>query len=377
MKIVIAPDSFKGSLTASQVADAVERGIEKVYTDASIVKVPMADGGEGTAQSLVDATNGHFIKTIVKDPLMRDIEACYGILGDEETVVIEMAAASGLTLLKQEEQNPLIATTFGTGQLIMHALNQGCRKFIIGIGGSATNDGGAGAMQALGIKLIDTNGKDIGLGGGVLKNLQTIDMNKMDDRIKQCRFTVACDVDNPLCGSEGASHVFGPQKGADRFMVDVLDNCLNHFGNIIEKDLKRSIKNSKGAGAAGGFGGSLMAFLDAELNEGIHIVINAVQLEKKIKNADIVLTGEGKIDNQTAYGKTPMGVASLSKKHNIPVIGICGSLGEGHKVLYNKGFDSIFSIIDRPMALKDAVEDAEQLIVDCSERIMRVLKIIL
>ncbi|MGH4137821.1 glycerate kinase [Clostridium sp.] len=374
MKIVIAPDSFKGSLSALEVCEGIEKGIRKVLGVAEIVKVPMADGGEGTVQSLVDATGGKLIKVKVKDPLMRTVEAFYGILGDGTTAVIEMAAASGITLLSKEERNPMKTTTYGTGEIIVHALDMGCRNFIIGIGGSATNDGGAGMLSALGVKLLDVNGKDIGCGGGSLDKLKTIDLSHLDSRIELCNIVAACDVDNPLCGERGASNIFGPQKGADEDMIITLDNNLSHYADMVEKYLGISIKEYPGAGAAGGLGGGLLAFLNAKLKRGIDIVIETTKLEDSIKDADLVFTGEGMIDYQTAFGKTPFGVAKVAKKYNIPVIAIAGGIGKGTETLYEQGFTSIFSIVDKPMQLEEAIENCGILLENASERIMRILK---
>lgn len=376
-RIIAAPDSFKGSLTAGEVADAMEAGINRFDNSIKVVKVPMADGGEGTAKSMVDATGGRLISVTVKGPMGNEVEAFYGILGDGMTAVIEMAAASGLPLVKPDERNPLIATTYGTGELIKHALDMGCRSIIIGIGGSATNDGGAGAMQALGVRFLDDTGNDIGFGGGSLDRLYKIDINNLDSRIKDTQITVACDVDNPLCGTNGASRIFGPQKGADSAMVEELDRNLSHYADIIENTLGVNIKDAPGAGAAGGLGGGLMAFLGATLKKGVDIVIETVILENKIKDADLVITGEGMMDYQTTYGKTPFGVAKAAEKHGIPVVAICGSIGKGAEVLYDNGFASIFSIIDKPMSIEEAIENSSELIQNCSERVVRALSITL
>lgn len=375
MKIIVAPDSFKGSLSAKEVADAVERGIKKVYKNAEVVKVPMADGGEGTVQSLVDATKGKIVKLRVRDPLFREIDSFYGILGDGKTAIIEMAAASGLPLLRNWERNPLITTTYGTGELIKHALDMGCRNIIMGIGGSATNDGGTGMAAALGVKFLDSCGMEIGYGGGALKELKTIDTSQIDERIKECSIVAACDVDNPLYGEKGASYIFGPQKGADENMVKILDDNLKNYGDILEKTFGKSVANLPGAGAAGGLGAGLMAFLSAELNRGIDIVIKTTGLEDKIKGADLVITGEGMIDYQTMFGKTPYGVASLASKYNIPVIAIAGGVGNNAEVLYENGFSSIFSIVDKPMTLDEAIENSDVLLERTAERIIRLLKI--
>ncbi|WP_028992177.1 glycerate kinase [Thermoanaerobacter thermocopriae] len=375
MKILIAPDKFKESLSALKVADSIEKGILKVFPKVVIEKVPMADGGEGTVESLVNATGGKIIKTNVKDPLFRDIESFYGILGDGETAVIEMAAASGLYLLKDYERNPMITTTYGTGQLIKDALDKGCRNFIIAVGGSATNDGGAGMATALGVKFYDKDGREIGLGGGALSKIYSIDTSNLDYRLKECRFIVACDVANPLIGENGASRVYGPQKGATKEMVKVLDKNLEHYGKLLEKYFNKRIIDVPGSGAAGGLGAGLMAFLNAQLKSGIEIIIEALKLEEKIKEADIVISGEGKVDFQTAFGKTISGIAKLCKKHNKPLIVIAGTVEDIEK-LYEIGVSSVFSIMEKPMSLEDAIKNAPTLLEKSAERIFRLIKVI-
>ncbi|HNR65492.1 MAG TPA: glycerate kinase, partial [Atribacterota bacterium] len=320
MKIVIAPDSFKGSLSAAEVSEAIAYGVRGVYPYAIVEKVPMADGGEGTVECLVNATQGKIYEREVLGPLAEPIVATFGILGNQHTAVIEMAAASGLPLVPLEKKNPLITTTYGTGQLIESALDYRCQEIIIGIGGSATNDGGAGMVQALGVHLLDENEKEIGFGGTQLSHLNRIDISEIDKRIRDVSFLVASDVQNPLCGPTGASNVYGPQKGATKEMVKILDDALSHFADIIKRDLGKDIKDIPGAGAAGGLGAGLMAFLDAELKPGIDIVIETVKLEQKLKDADLVITGEGEINASTIYGKTPIGVARVAKKYNIPVV---------------------------------------------------------
>ncbi|HYF83313.1 MAG TPA: glycerate kinase [Clostridia bacterium] len=374
MKIVIAPDSFKGSLSASAVSVNIEKGIRKVFESADILSIPMADGGEGTVQSLVDSTKGVIVNTKVKGPLLKEVDAFYGILGDGITAVIEMAAASGLPLLRGDERNPMKTTTYGTGELIKHALDKGCKKIIVGIGGSATNDGGAGMIKALGAKLLDNDGNDIGYGGGCLDKIEVIDLSSMDERLKSCKIVAACDVDNPLIGPRGASNVFGPQKGADPEMVKILDKNLEHYAEVVERTIGISIKDYPGAGAAGGLGGGLLAFLGAELKRGIDIVIEATGLEEKIKDADIVITGEGMMDYQTQYGKTPYGVAQVARKYNIPVLAIVGSVGQNAEALYDLGFSGIFSIINRPMTLTEAMSECAELLEKTSESVMRIVK---
>jgi glycerate kinase len=371
MKIIIAPDSYKGCLSAFEVSKSIQRGILNVDESIETVIVPMADGGEGTVQSLIDASGGRIVELTVHDPLFREIKSFYGIMGDGVTAVIEMAAASGLPLLTFNERNPLVTTTYGTGELIKDALNRGCQKFIIGLGGSATNDGGCGMAQALGVKFLDKNGNEVGMGGGELSKINSIDLSGMDIRIKKAAFLSACDVDNPLCGEKGASEVYGRQKGATDDEVITLDNGLNHFADLVQQQFNVDIKNVAGAGAAGGLGAGVMVFLHAQLQRGIEIVIQATNLSGKLNGADLVITGEGRTDFQTAFGKTPYGVAQTAKNRNIPVIVLAGSLGVGDKTLYEKGFDGIFSIIDEPMSLQEAIDNAALLLENAAENVMR------
>jgi glycerate kinase len=373
MKFVLAPDSFKESMTAKEVADAMERGIRKVMPDAECIKVPMADGGEGTTQSLVDATNGRIYKVKVMGPLGDTVEAELGILGDKETAIIEMASASGIQLISKEERNPLVATTFGTGQLIKEALDMGVKNLLIGIGGSATNDGGAGMFQALGGRLLDKEGNELPKGGGALDKLHSIDISNLDPRLSKINVEVACDVSNPLTGKTGASHIFGPQKGATPEMVERLDNNLKHYGNVIRDQLGIEVDTVPGAGAAGGLGAGLMAFLSAKLIKGVELVIKYTELEKHVVGADYVWTGEGSIDGQTLYGKTPFGVASVAKKYKIPTLVLAGSIGEGVDVLYNHGITSIIGILQSPTSLEDALKNGIENVERTSENIARIL----
>lgn len=375
MKIVIAPDSFKESMTAMEVANSIEAGFKRVFPNEEYRKVPMADGGEGTVQSLIDATNGKIIETSVTGPLGKPVSAFYGISGDGKTAVIELAAASGLHLVPEEERNPLRTTTKGTGELILAALQQNVEHIILGIGGSATNDGGAGMAQALGARLLDRNEEEIGQGGGALKDLDKIDIRTIDPRINQVKIEVACDVDNPLIGKEGASVVFGPQKGATPDMITVLDKNLTHYASVIERDLGRKIADLPGAGAAGGIGAGLAAFLQAELKSGIDIVIEAVKLEEYMKEASFVITGEGKVDSQTVHGKTPIGVAKIAKKHNIPVIAVAGLIGADSEVVYEHGIDALFSIVPGAVSLKDAFRNAQKYTETQAENIARLINI--
>jgi len=353
MKIVVAPDSFKGSLTAIEVSDAIEKGIREVFPEAEIIKIPMADGGDGTVQCLVNATGGKILEEKVIGPLGNEVWAFYGILGDRKTAIVEMAAASGLTLVPENKRDPLITTTYGTGQLIKAALNQGCRKMIIGIGGSATNDGGAGMVQALGTKLLDKDGEEIGFGGGELKKIVKIDISCMDKRLSDIKVLVASDVNNPLCGPQGASRIYGPQKGATPEIIEELDESLAYFAELIKRDLHKDIKDIPGAGAAGGLGASLIAFLNAELRPGIEIMIEAVKLEQAIKDADLVITGEGKIDSQTIYGKAPIGVAKIAKKHNIPVVAVAAIIEEDSRIFQSYGIDTLIKVSEPPMRLSE------------------------
>lgn len=358
MKIVIAPDSFKESLSALEVAEAVEKGFKQVLPQANYVKVPMADGGEGTVQSLVDATDGEIISKTVTGPLGEPVEAFFGILGTKRTAVIEMAAASGLHLVPPAKRNPLMTTTKGTGELISAALDYGVNHIIIGIGGSATNDGGAGMAKALGAQLLDAEGNEILDGGGALGNLAFINLSTLDSRLQHVKIEVACDVDNPLTGERGASAIFGPQKGATPEMVALLDRNLRHYAAVLERDLGQKIDDVPGAGAAGGLGAGLLAFLQAELKRGVDIVIEATNLLEAVRDADVVITGEGKIDGQTIYGKTPIGVAKTAKKHGIPVIGIAGNIGADSHVVYEHGMDALFSIVPGVTTLENAFANA-------------------
>ncbi|MCY9026570.1 glycerate kinase [Priestia megaterium] len=375
MKIVIAPDSFKESLTALRVCEAVEKGIRIHFPNAEISKVPMADGGEGTVQSLVDATGGQIIQAKVTGPLGKEVEAFYGILGDGKTAVIEMAAASGLHHVPVDKRNPLITTTRGTGELILKALDHKVKHIIIGIGGSATNDGGAGMAKALGAKLLDANGAEMKEGGGSLDQLASIDLTNLDSRLAEVKVEVACDVNNPLTGETGASAVFGPQKGATPDIVKQLDCNLAHYAAVIEKEMDIHIQDVPGAGAAGGLGGGLLAFLSAELKPGVDIVIEATQLENYIKNADLVITGEGRIDGQTIYGKTPIGVAKTAKKHSVPVIAIAGSIGAGSEAVYEHGISALFSVVPGAVDLSEALEKADENIERTAKNVASVISL--
>ncbi len=377
ISFVVAPDSFKESASAKEVCQAMERGIRKVYPNAIVHHMPMADGGEGTVEALVDATNGRILEKEVQGPLPEQkILAKFGILGDGKTAVIEMAEASGLGLVQREKRNPLITTTYGTGELIAAALDEGVQEIIIGIGGSATNDGGAGMAQALGAKLLDENGASIGFGGGQLDKIVKIDIENLDSRLKNTVIKVACDVDNFLTGPTGAAAVFGPQKGATPDMVALLDKNLEHYAEIIRRDLGKDVNMIEGAGAAGGLGAGLLAFTNSALQHGVEIVVDTIKLEDIVKEVDYVITGEGGMDFQTKFGKTPYGVAKLGQKYGKPVFAVAGTLGKNFEELYDHGMSAIFSIMLKPCSLDDALRDGADNIEKTVESIVRTIKTI-
>lgn len=357
-KVVIAPDSFKESLSALEVAEAIERGFRQIFPQVQYVKLPMADGGEGTVDSMVAATGGEIVRVTVTGPLGQPVQAFYGLLGEGETAVIEMAAASGLHLAPKAQRDPRMTTSYGTGELIQAALERGVKTIILGIGGSATNDGGAGMMQALGARLLDENRQALPPGGAALAQLAYIDLSGVDPRLQQVSITAACDVDNPLCGANGASAVFGPQKGATPEMVTQLDAALRHYGTLLEQATGREVINAPGAGAAGGMGAALLGMLNARLRPGIEIVIETLQLEEALRDADLVITGEGRLDSQSIHGKTPIGVARVAKRFGLPVIGIAGSLSKDYQVVHQHGIDAAFSVLDRVVSLEEALAEA-------------------
>ena len=375
MKILVAPDSFKGSLTAMEAAENIKRGIHNFDSEINVDLLPMADGGEGTVQSLVDATDGEIIEKEVTGPLGDQVEAFYGLLGDKKTAVIEMAAASGLPLVPEEKKNPLKTTTYGTGELIASALEHGVEQIIIGIGGSATNDAGVGMAQALGAEILDAEGNQVDFGGGNLDQIAKIDLKNLDSRLKDVEILAACDVDNPLFGKDGAAYVYGPQKGADPEMVEILDQNLRHFNQIAVKELGKDTNQISGAGAAGGLGAGLVAFLDAELKAGVDIVLDIIDFNKRLKDIDLVITGEGMLDGQSIYGKTPVGVSRSAAKKDIPVIAVAGTLGRGVEKVLDHGINAYFSIIDRPAELKEIVERSPELLANLSEQVIRTIQI--
>jgi glycerate kinase len=375
MRILIAPQSLKGSLTAAEAGSAIAQGVRAIYPKAEIEVVPVADGGEGTVQALVDTSNGKIIQKIVTGPLGEPVLAFFGLMGDGSTAVIEMAACAGLPLVPLEKRDPRITTTYGVGELILAALDYGSQHFIIGIGGSATNDGGAGMAQALGATLLNAQGTEITHGGAALATLTHISTSSMDTRLQKCTVEVACDVTNPLCGPTGASAVYGPQKGATPEMVEELDMALAHYAQIIEQDLGMSIRDIPGAGAAGGLGAGLIAFLHAKLRPGAQIVFEAVDLEERIRSADLVITAEGQIDAQTAYGKSVGAVAEIAKRYDLPVLAFAGSLGENYHVVYELGVDALEVLPSSPMTLEYAMENAARLISDAAERACRLIQV--
>lgn len=377
MRIIAAPDSFKGSLSASEVAAAMERGVKKVCPQVEVIKIPLSDGGEGLVDSLVGSTGGTIKKLPVTGPLGRVVPSFWGIMGDGRTAVIEMAAASGLPLLTEEEQNPLLTTTYGTGELIRAALDSQCERLILGIGGSATNDGGMGMLQALGASFLDEHGHELPFGGGQLSKLVSIHIENMDPRLQNVEIRVACDVDNPLTGPRGASHIYGPQKGATREMVQVLDRGLAHFARVIQQYLGKEVGHQPGAGAAGGLGAGILAFLNGTLTPGIELVMDAVDFPAYLPGCRLILTGEGKVDAQSAFGKVPVGVARQAKKHQIPVILLAGSVQRGDEIepLYEEGITALFSIVDGPMPLASAMAKTPALVADTTAELLRIWKV--
>jgi glycerate kinase len=374
MKVVVAPDSFKGSISAPDICKFIKRGVEAVFPDATVTEVPLADGGEGTMENMVYSSNGTIEMVEVSDPLGRKVQASYGILGDKETVIIEMAQASGLPLLTEQEKNPLVSTSYGTGELIRHALDNGYRKFIVGLGGSATNDGGTGMLKALGVKLLNDQGNELNAGGGDLINLAYIDETEMDSRIKESSFIIASDVENRLCGEEGASVIFGPQKGASPEMVELLDSALFHFSEVVYKLKKINMRELIGGGAAGGLGAAFITFLHAELKSGIQVVTEAINFEEKVKEADLVITGEGKLDAQTLSGKVIAGVTGITNKYKIPTIALCGGLELSSSQLQKLGVLSAFSIVPGPCSLDVAIKNSPNWIEDRTTQILNTIK---
>jgi glycerate kinase len=375
MRFLVAPDSFKGSLSALEVARAMERGIRAVFPGAQVDMIPIADGGEGTVESLVLATGGHLEHTVVGDPLARPVRAAWGILGDGRTAVVEMAAASGLPLLLPAERNPLVTSTCGTGQLIRAVLDRGLRRIIVGIGGSATNDGGTGMASALGVRFLDPAGAELPAGGAALARLERIDLDGLDPRLAETELVVACDVDNPLCGARGATAVYGPQKGATADMLEILDTALEHFARVATAATGREVAQEPGAGAAGGLGAGLRLFTPARFQPGIELVLEACGFRERLEGADLVLTGEGRTDAQTVMGKAPVGVARLARKAGVPVVCLSGSLGPGCDALLDEGVSATLSIVPGPMDLAACMAQAGSLVEQAAARLCRTLRV--
>lgn len=354
MKVVIASDSYKESLRALEVCEAIEKGFAHIYPTAEYVKIPIGDGGEGTVQSLVDASCGEIVTVSVTGPLGKKVNSFYGLSGDRETAFIEMAAASGLHHVPIEERNPLITTTKGTGELILHALEKGVKRIILGLGGSATNDGGTGMLSVLGARFLDKNGCEIEPVGGNLHTVAFIDIEGIEERLIHTQIEAACDVNNPLIGEKGATYTFGPQKGATPEMLEMLERNLQHYACVIEKCLQVDISYIHGTGAAGGLGAAVVAFLQGTLRKGIDIVLDYTNFDRHVKDADLVITGEGRIDEQTAYGKAPVGIARRAKRYNVPVIAIAGSMHHNCAPVYEEGIEAVFSAVTGPMTLEEA-----------------------
>ncbi len=374
-KVVLAPQGFKESLTGMEIAEAMSIGVKRVWPEAETVLIPVADGGDGTLQALVDSSGGEVRSAQVEDAIGRTIDAQWGALGNGTTAVIEVANAVGLARLGQDERDVRNASTFGVGQLFIEALDAGFTDFIVGVGGSATNDGGAGMIQAMGGKLTDSDGSEIARGGIALSDLSNIDVSELDPRMKDVNVVVACDVNNPLCGNRGASAIFGPQKGATYEDVQELDAALGNFAEVIAKDLHTEVAEIPGAGASGGLGAGLMGFFDARLRLGADIVLDAVNLDVHLKDAELVIVGEGQFDRSTVFNKSPVAVAQRAKRNGTPVIGIAGSLGAGFSEVHEHGIDAVFSLVNRPMSLKAAMDDTKRLVSIATEEACRALSI--
>jgi len=378
MKIIIAPQALKGSLDARRTAQAIAPGLQRIWPDAEYILLPIADGGEGTVQALVEATGGQIIPARVTGPLGAPVESFFGILGTPDippTAIIEMAAAAGLPLVPAPQRDPRLTTTRGVGELIRLALDRGVRRFIVGIGGSATNDGGAGMAQALGASLLDVHGTELPPGGAALARLSRVLVRQLDPRLAESSVLAACDVTNPLCGPEGASAIYGPQKGASPEMVGELDAALAHYAAILLRDLGKDVRDVPGAGAAGGLGAGLLAFLNAALTPGAPLILDTLRLSEHLPGAALLFTAEGRLDGQTAYGKAVAAVAASALAHHVPVVALAGSLGPGYEALYQSGIDAILPLPDVPLALESAMQRAEELLSAAAERAARLISL--
>lgn len=378
MNILVAMDSLKGSLSSYEANQAVVDGFTASSSDFNILTVPIADGGEGTVEALVYATNGHFIEKVVTGPLGKPVNARFGILGDKKTAVIEIAEACGLPLLSVEERNPLYTTSFGVGELILAAVEQGCHEIIIGLGGSATNDAGVGMLQALGYQFFNQDGALVGTGGAELKNIARMERNAVPKKVKDLKFRVACDVNNPLYGMNGAAYIYGPQKGATPEIIKELDDGLRTFAAVVLEQTGKNLQQISGAGAAGGLGAAFAGFLGAELESGVQLILDYVELEEKLRGVNLTITGEGKLDGQTSMGKAPAGIAHLSKKHGIPVIALAGDISDGDPSLHETGISSFFTIVSGPVDLDTAMdrEVTKLNLKRTAEQIGRLLKLV-
>ncbi len=356
MKVVIAIDSLKGSLSSMEAGTAIKDGILAAKPDAEVIVKPLADGGEGTTDALIEGMNGERIDLTVTGPMHTPVDAYYGYLKDTNTAVMEMASAAGITLVPDSEKNPLLATSYGVGEMINDAIQRGCRNFIIGIGGSVTNDGGIGMLKALGVRFLDENGEDAGEGGQALAKVARIDVSGMNPLLKECHIQVACDVNNPLCGENGSTYVYGPQKGVTEDMKKTLDEAMAHFARVTSETLENDYMNTPGAGAAGGLGYAFLAYTGAALTPGIELILDAVGLEEELSGADVVVTGEGRLDFQTAMGKAPVGVARLAKKYNAKVIAFAGSVTKEATACNKEGIDAFFPILRGVCTLAEAMD---------------------
>ncbi len=374
MEILIVPDSYKDCLPARAVADCLKKGFERILTGSSFTTVPFSDGGEGTVKMVIDSIQGKMVEADVHDPLMRKIRSYFGVSGDGKTAYVEMAAASGLELLSGSERDPWITSTYGTGELIAGAIDLGCKTIVVGMGGSATNDGGTGMAKALGAKFLDGKGEEVRSGGGYLNEIETIDLSSLKQKLEDVRVVGLCDVQNPLTGPDGAAYVYAAQKGASPDRIPELDRNLMHLAGRIEEFLHKKVAGIKGAGAAGGFGAGLVAFLDADLVDGFEYLARTTGLHTKVARADLVVTGEGKIDAQSRYGKTIAGIAKISRKHKKPLIVIAGTVEDGYEAVYDIGADAVFSIARGPVTLEQSLEKASDLLTDAAENIARLIK---
>jgi glycerate kinase len=377
MKIVIAPDSFKGSLSARKVADCIAAGLIKTDPALECCKIPLADGGEGTTHCVIGATGGRLLFRTVTGPLGEPVQAEFGICADNKTAVIEVASASGLTLVPPDRRNPLLTTSGGTGELILAALAEGCTKIVIGLGGSATNDGGFGILKALGVRFLDQDGMELEDKTKNLAGLARVDLSGLDKRLANVQFTLACDVDNPLCGPQGASAVYGPQKGADPEQVRELDGLLSHYADVLESAAGRRVRDIPGSGAAGGIAAGMLAVLNAEIVSGIEVVLKLMEVEDLLAagGIDLVITGEGEINGQSVRGKVPVGIARLAKAYGVPVIALTGCIGPGAERVYEMGIEAIVSVAPGPISLTESMSQAELLLEETAARVLRLLRV--